>query len=138
MKILLQLAFVCAICIAGNAISSILPFTFPGSIIAMLLLFLLFCLRAVKVEQINPTGKWLQDNMAFFFLPANLMIMEELELISQVWVQLLLISVVSTIVTFAAAAWAATFAAKLQDKLLHKSPSASEKSVSEEGEESHD
>ena len=120
MKILLQLALVCAVCIAGNAISSILPFTFPGRIIAMLILFALLCLRAVKIEQLNPTGKWLQDNMAFFFLPANLMIMEELELISQVWVHLLLISVVSTIVTFAAAAWAATLAANLQNKLLHK------------------
>ncbi|MCR5724973.1 MAG: CidA/LrgA family protein [Treponema sp.] len=126
MKILLQLAFVCAICIAGNAVSSILPFAFPGSIIAMLLLFALFCLRLVKVEQLNPSGKWLQNNMAFFFLPANLMIIEELGLISQVWLQLLLISVVSTIVTFAVAAGAATLAAHIQSRLLHTAVPAGE------------
>lgn len=119
MKILLQLALVCAICIAGNAVSAVLPFTFPGSIIAMLILFALFCTRAVKVESLEPTGRWLQQNMAFFFLPANLLIMEELALISHVWLQLLLIAFVSTIVTFAVAAGAASLAARIQARLLH-------------------
>lgn len=132
MKIMLQLALICAICIAGNAISSVLPFTFPGSIIAMLLLFALFCLHILSPEQLNPTGTWLQKNMAFFFLPANLMILDELELISHVGLQILLIAFVSTVVTFAAAAGAATLAASIQNRLLHHPQHAGSTHTSEE------
>ena len=121
MKIMLQIAFVLAVCIAGDVISALLPFTFPGSICAMLLLFALFCTGAVKPAQLNPFGNWLLGNMAFFFLPANLMIMQEFELISHVWLQILFIAVVSTVTTFAAAAGAATLAAELQQRVLHGS-----------------
>lgn len=131
MRILLQLSLIMAVCLAGNAISSILPFTFPGSIIAMLLLFALFCLKLVRVESLNPTASWLLQNMAFFFLPANLMIMEELDLISQVWLELLLIALVSTVVTFAVAAGAASLAIRIQERLLHGP-------ARPEGEASHD
>ena len=120
MKIMLQITFVLAVCIAGDVVSALLPFTFPGSICAMLMLFALFCTGAVRVEQLNPFGDWLLHNMAFFFLPANLMIMQEFDLISHVWLHILFIAMVSTVVTFAAAAGAATLAARLQDKLLHR------------------
>ncbi len=115
MKIFVHLAIIFIICMTGDAISSLLPFTFPGSIIAMLLLFGLFCLKLLSPEKLDPTGSWLQRNMAFFFLPSNILIMKEFELISHFWMQILIICVVSTIATFAAAAGAASAVMKIQE-----------------------
>ncbi len=136
MKIFVHLAIIFIICMTGDAISSLLPFTFPGSIIAMLLLFALFCLKLLSPEKLDPTGSWLQRNMAFFFLPSNILIMKEFELISHVWMQILIICVISTIVTFAAAAGAATGVMKIQDMLAKKNQkiedSSSEEKIQED------
>ena len=120
MKILYQLALILGICLAGEAISALLPIVLPGSICAMLVLLTLLFTKFLKTDQLAPTGNWLQQNMAFFFLPANISIMEEFGLISKLWVQLLFICIVSTIITFAVAAGAATLAIMLQNKCMHK------------------
>ena len=93
MTILLQLALIFGICLMGEAISALLPIVFPGSICAMLILLVLLCAKIVKIDQLAPTGPWLQKNMAFFFLPANISIMEEFGLISQFWLRLLFVGI---------------------------------------------
>ena len=120
MTVLLQLALIFGICLAGEAISSLLPIVFPGSICAMLILLVLLCTRRLTAEHLAPTGTWLQKNMAFFFLPANISIMEEFGLISKMWLQLLFIGIVTTIITFAASAGAATLAIVIQNKIGSK------------------
>lgn len=120
MTILLQLALIFGICLMGEAISALLPIVFPGSICAMLILLVLLCAKIVKIDQLAPTGTWLQKNMAFFFLPANISIMEEFGLISQFWLRLLFVGIATTIITFAAAAGAATLAIVIQDKIRGK------------------
>ncbi|MBQ9238733.1 MAG: CidA/LrgA family protein [Treponema sp.] len=126
MKILMQCALLCTICLAGNAVAAVLPFTFPGSICALLILLALFYTKLLTVEQFAPTGNWLLHNMAFFFLPANIRIMEEFELISQVWLPVVCISVVSVVVAFAAAAGAATLSLAVQKKIIGSARRSSE------------
>ncbi len=120
MKILMQFALILGICVVGEAVSAALPIVFPGSICAMLILLLLLCLKVVRIENLDSSGLWLQKNMAFFFLPANISIMEEFGLISKMWIRLLFIGVTTTIITFAAAAGAATLAIIIQEKLKKK------------------
>ena len=120
MNVLIQLALIFGICLAGEAISAVLPIVFPGSICAMLILLVLLCAKVIKTEQLAPTGTWFQRNMAFFFLPANISIMEEFGLISKLWLQLLFIGVASAVVTFAAAAGAATLAIEIQNALRRR------------------
>lgn len=120
MKILLQLALIFGICIIGDLISPLLPFTFPGSIIAMLLLLILLLTKLVKPSLLKETSGYLTQNMAFFFLPANIGIMEHLDLIKPVVLQLIFICIISTIATFAAASYAARFVIFLQDKYRNR------------------
>lgn len=117
MKVLIQLAVILGICLAGNAVSAVLPFAFPGSISAMVILLALLCTGLFKPEFISDTGTWLQKNMAFFFLPANISVMEQFELISHYWLQILFICLITTILTFAAAAGAASLAVFIQNKI---------------------
>jgi holin-like protein len=117
MKVLIQLAVIIGICLAGNAVSAVLPFAFPGSISAMVILLILLCTGLFKPEFFSDTGLWLQKNMAFFFLPANISVMEQFELISHYWLQILFICLITTILTFAAAAGAASLAVFIQHKI---------------------
>jgi len=117
MKILLQIAIVFGICIIGDMISAVLPFAFPGSILAMLILLLLLISRLVKPAQLEETGSFLSKNMAFFFIPANVSVMEHFDIIGPVALQIIFISIVSMLATFAAAAYSAELAIFIQKKI---------------------
>ncbi len=54
---------------AGIAISAILPFRFPDSIIGMLLLFLLLNLQIVKLQWVEMGAGVLLKHMALLFIP---------------------------------------------------------------------
>lgn len=54
---------------AGIAISAILPFRFPDSIIGMLLLFLLLNLQVVKLQWVEMGAGVLLKHMALLFIP---------------------------------------------------------------------
>ena len=48
-----------AICFLGNIISKCLPFPFPGSVLAMILLFVCLVMRAIKPKQIESVADFL-------------------------------------------------------------------------------
>ena len=114
MKTLLQIGIVFLICLIGEIISLILPFPFPGSVIAMILLFLLLLFGALKVEHIRGKVEFMQQNMAFFFIPAGVGIIEYFGVLQSTWMPFLLICVITTILTFAATALTVTLVMKLQ------------------------
>lgn len=70
MKVITQIALLLGICLCGEVISAVLPFTFPASVISMVLLFVLLVSRLVRPAQLKQTSGFLLDNMALFFIPA--------------------------------------------------------------------
>ena len=104
MRILLQLAFLFVIMLLGEAISYILPFTFPGTLIAMFILLILLAVGIVKTEQIEESAGFFSKYMAFFFVPAGVEIVENLEILKTSWIPLVAISIISLFVTFFVAA----------------------------------
>lgn len=70
----------------------------PGSVIGMILLFAALCLKIVKPERIKPVAKFLCDNMALFFVPAGVGIVNALDILSKYWQAVLVACAVSTIV----------------------------------------
>ena len=116
MKIFKEILIIFSISMVGEFISSILPFSFPSSIIALGLMLIVLCLRVVKEEDISTTGDFLLSNMAFFFIPASVKILELLELLKSVWVQIVLISLSTTIITFFVTGWAVELTIMLMEK----------------------
>lgn len=43
----------------------------PGSVLGMMFLFLALSMHWVRPERVRPVARFLCDNMAFFFLPAE-------------------------------------------------------------------
>jgi len=57
-------------CLAvGKWISSLLPFSFPGSILGMLILFILLNFQLVRMHWIEPSASLLLRHMALLFIP---------------------------------------------------------------------
>lgn len=121
MTLIIQLATVFLICLVGNFISTILPFAFPGSIISMLVLFILLVTKALKQSSINKVGDYFLNNMAFFFIPAGVGIIEYMDLISSIWWKFAIIVIVSTIVTFFFSSLTVTAVINFQNRKNKKS-----------------
>lgn len=70
MSVLLQLATLALICLLGELIAVLLPFTFPASILSMLLLLALLFTKKLRPEHFLASSTFLLDNMTLFFIPA--------------------------------------------------------------------
>ncbi len=69
----------------------------PGSVIGMMLLFVALCLKLVKPDRIKPVADFLCRNMALFFIPAGVGVVNALDILSQYWQAVLIASGVSTV-----------------------------------------
>lgn len=116
MKILWQLCFLFALCFVGEIASSLLPFPFPASVISLLVLLFLLCIRAVRPEQIRETSDFLLKNMAFFFLPAGVQVMEQFAVIQSQIPVLLFIIAVTLVLTFLASSLTVTAVIRWMEK----------------------
>ena len=100
MKIFNQLGIILGIWASGELISSMLNsfFNLPGTIVGMILLFLLLQFKVIKEENIKDVADFLLNNMAIFFVPAGVSLINSLGLISDNMVVLLLSVTVATII----------------------------------------
>jgi holin-like protein len=104
MKMMLQIGVVFGICLVGQAISVFLPIAVPGSVISMVLLFLLLFFKVLKVDHIRKKADFLLQNMAFFFIPAGVGILANFASIKDCILPLLAVVVLTTFITFGATA----------------------------------
>ena len=113
MDLIKQLAIISGICLAGEVISGVLPFTFPGSVISMLMVLILLILKVLKEESINKVSDFLLQNMSLFFIPAATAIIKEIEVLKTDILILIFISIISTVITFLATYYTVCFVAKI-------------------------
>lgn len=116
MKLLKQLCIIFGLCLVGIIISSILPFTFPSSLISMILLLILLITKIVKPENIHETSELLLGIMAFLFVPAGVAIIEKYSFLKGKIFILILICIFTTIITFVVTACTVTAVMKIMNK----------------------
>ena len=92
MNIMGELALIFGICLVGEGVAALLPVAFPASVISMVLLMVLLLTGVVKDRHIQTASHFLVANMAFFFLPSFVGLLEHIELLKSQLVPLLLIS----------------------------------------------
>ena len=76
MNIMAEFVVIFGVCLVSEGIAALLPVAFPASVIALLLLGLLLFTRIIKPEHIQRVSGFLVANMAFFFLPSCVGVME--------------------------------------------------------------
>ena len=116
MRILRQVGLIIFICLICEGISSMLPFPFPGSVLAMLVMLVLFCTKLVRPEQIKETSDFLLGHMMLVFLPSFVSIVNYFDVLKVIWVKFAIVIIVSTVVTFFVAGTVVTLVTSLQQR----------------------
>ncbi|MCP1109420.1 holin-like protein [Lachnospiraceae bacterium PM6-15] len=100
MKVLKQIGIIFLVCLLSEGIKMLLPFSFPSSVIAILLLTAFLGLRIIKEKQIKETGDFLLENMGIVFVPLNVTIVEQLKLLEGQLVQFFIVAIASLFLSF--------------------------------------
>ncbi|OTA16416.1 membrane protein [Xenorhabdus vietnamensis] len=95
--------------IAGNIISVRLPFSLPGSIIGLLLLFCLLAFQLIPSHWVKPGCSLLMKNMTLLFLPIGVGIMDYYSQLSQQMFPILLSCIVSTFIVMIVVAYSSHY-----------------------------
>lgn len=97
MNYLRQLGILLAICVLGDVLSVLIGKVLPGNVLGMMLLLVLLGVRLIKCRQVEHAADFFLKNMAIFFLPVSLGI---LDLYAELHSQLAAILAVCLITTF--------------------------------------
>lgn len=120
MKIIRQIGIIFTVCWFSVLVEKVLPFAFPASVIGMILLFICLLTGVLKIEHIQEKADFLLENMAFFFVPAGVSIINYFDVLESTWIQLVVICVISTVVTFAVTAWSVKLTVRLLGRLRER------------------
>lgn len=115
-KIFLQLGIIFALYWFSQLIEAVLPFSFPASVIALMLLLALLVLRILKPEHIRESADFLQSGIAFFLIPVMVGLMNYVDLIMENAAAFFVICLVSTVLTFGAVAWTVQLTCRLMER----------------------
>lgn len=97
MKYIRQFLLILLISFLGEICRYLLPFSVPASIYGLIILFLSLWMKIVKLEQIKETSKFLIDIMPLMFIPAAVGLMDSWGILSNILIEVLLITVISTV-----------------------------------------
>ena len=99
MKIFREVLVFFGLYYVGELISTTLSLPLPGSLVGMILLFVLLQLHIVEMEQIATVSDFLLGHLPFFFLPAGVALMASFSAMKGLWIWMLVICLVTTIIT---------------------------------------
>lgn len=107
MKIIKQIFVILLFYIIGEIlaylIGAVLPGVYvPGTIIGLVLLILVIISGKITLDHVDEVGTFLTNNMAFFFIPAAVSVIEYLDLLESNIFKILVIIVLTTIISFLA------------------------------------
>jgi len=101
MKYLLQLSILLAFWLVGEWLSQLIAsiIVIPGAIMGMLLLFIALATGLVKEAHIKDVSDFLLNNIAFFFIPASVAVLDVMDVLKDAAIPLFIIAIVSTAIT---------------------------------------
>lgn len=112
MKNVKQFSMIVLICLAGELVVHFLPFGFSSNVMAMILLAGLLICRVVKESHIKETSDFLLEIISLFIVPVSVGMVAYFDLIRLVWIQLLLISLITLVLAFTSCAFTIRFMMK--------------------------
>ena len=116
LNLIVEFCVVFLICMAGEWISALLPFTLPASVVSLIILLILLLSGGVKERTIQGTSQFLINSMGMLFIPAVVGTLEYLDVLKLQIVPFLVVSIVSTPLVYLATAWSVQLLMKLFKK----------------------
>ncbi|MBR4099179.1 MAG: CidA/LrgA family protein [Clostridium sp.] len=116
MNIMGEIAIIFGICLLSEGISALLPFSFPASVISLLLLLLLLFTGAVKERHIQRVCHFLVSNMTFFFIAPCVGLMDHAGLLADCLLPFLFIALATTPLVYCVTGWTTQLLMRYVDK----------------------
>ncbi len=127
-----ELIIIFAVNYAGIIISSIFKLPIPGTIIGMILLFLLLQSKLLKLEKIERAASLLLLNITIFFLPPGVRIMDHIHLLHGDFIKAIVLIVCTTFITMAVTGTIVQWMIRLTEKQADKKNPPQTGTVSDE------
>lgn len=120
MSIMAELAIIFGICLVSEGIATLLPISFPASVISMLFLFALLMSGLIKQRHIDRVCRFFVGNMAFFFIAPCVGLIEHVDTLLAALFPFLIICLLTTPLVYFVTAWAIQLMmAALRRKEIH-------------------
>lgn len=100
-----EIAVIFGLCLVSEGISALLPFSFPASVISMLLLLVLLLTGVIKERHIEHICRFLLGNMTFFFIAPCVGLMEHASTLLDCLIPFLIVAIVTTPLVYCVTAW---------------------------------
>lgn len=113
---ILQVALLMAFSLLMDQLARALHLPVPGSILGMIVLFILLQTRVVKLRWIEIGAAWLLGELLLFFIPSAVGIMNYMPMLEQDGLQILFIVLLSTFLVMACTGLVATRIAKRKER----------------------
>lgn len=101
---------------AGVLLQNIFHLPLPGTILGMIILFVLLWTKKLKVESIDKVCDFLILNMIIFFLPPAVELLEYMTLLKTGFFRIILLLVITTIITMVVTGKTVQFCIKRMEK----------------------
>lgn len=116
MKYVKQFAVIGLVTLIGEILNYLLPLPVPASIYGMVLLFLCLKFRVIRLSQVEETADWFLSIMPIFFIVPTVGIMDSYLLIKNELLQMVILSVVSTVVVMVVTGWVSQLIMRRDEK----------------------
>ncbi|PAV31588.1 CidA/LrgA family protein [Virgibacillus profundi] len=100
-RIIIHIAFLYCIYLIGNWIQVTLDLFVPGSVIGMIILFVLLSTKMIKITWVEDGARFIVNNLALFFVPATVGIINYFDLFVGKGILLVVIVLFSTFLVMA-------------------------------------
>ena len=117
MKFFRESILLLSIYFVSEIISKLLNLPVPGSIIGMILLFVLLTSNIIKIEKVENLANFFLDHLAFFFIPASVGLMTSFGALKGSILKIVILCILTTIIVLSATALTVEFICKKKSKL---------------------
>lgn len=114
--IILQIAALFFISLAMNYIAKWLHLPIPGTILGIIVLFILLKTNVIKLSWIEQGANWLLAELLLFFIPAAVGVMNYMPLLERDGIRILLVVISSTLVVMASSGLVASRISKRKEQ----------------------
>ena len=128
MKYARQFIIILLISLAGEVPNHFIPLQIPASIYGLVILFVCLKTKLVKLSSVRETGRFFIDILPILFVAPGVAIISAMDEFKKYWWQLLLITVVSTLVVFFVSGQITQLIIRVSQKRRDKKSAAGEKS----------
>lgn len=115
-KGILQVAALMAFSMVMNQLASWLHIPVPGSILGILVIFILLEAHIIRIEWIDIGAKWLLAELLLFFVPAAVGIMKYIPMLQSDGLRIAIVVLISTFIVMASTGLMATIISKKKEK----------------------